>query len=113
MGTTVVEAGGLQPAGGDEVPLQMTAEYNGDSNGDLQRFATIGNGRGGGGRRRLLRGCILFLTTVAHGGKCWRVAVHRGRAGGSGDGGGGRSFSLLLLILLWLNCLPSFCRDLL
>ena len=27
MGTTAAEAGGLQLAGGDEVPLQMTANY--------------------------------------------------------------------------------------
>ena len=43
MGMTAAEAGGLQPAGGDEVPLQMTADYDGDSCGDLQRFATICN----------------------------------------------------------------------
>ena len=35
MGTTAVEAGGLLPAGGDEVLLQMTADYDGDSSGDL------------------------------------------------------------------------------
>jgi hypothetical protein len=41
MGTTAAEAGGLQPAGGDEVPLQMTDDYDGESCGDLQQFATI------------------------------------------------------------------------
>jgi len=41
MGTTAAESGRLQPAGGDEVPLQMTADYDGDSCGDLRRFATI------------------------------------------------------------------------
>ena len=81
MGTTVVEADGLQPAGGDEVPLQMTAEYNGDSSGDLQRFATIGNGRGGGGRRRLLRGCtILDVLAIA--------TIKAVEGSGSGSGGG-------------------------
>jgi len=41
MGTTAAEAGGLQPTGGDEVPLQMTADYEGNSSGDLQQFAKI------------------------------------------------------------------------
>ena len=108
MGMMAAEAGGLQPAGGDKVPLQMTAKYDGDSSSDLRRFTTIGTGRGGGGQWRLLRGCILdvqaicdyrgcggqrwrrrqfILTTVAHGGKCWWVAVHRGWAAGGGGGG--------------------------
>ena len=52
MGTTAAEAGRPQPAGGDEVPLQMTADYDCNISGDLQRLATIGNGRGGGGWRR-------------------------------------------------------------
>jgi len=98
-----VEASEVQLAGGDEVPLQMTAEYHGDISGNLRRLAAIGNGRGGGGWRRLLRGCILdvqaicddrggggrrqrrrqqfFLTTAVHGGKCWWAA---------GGGGGKR-----------------------
>ena len=41
MRMTAAEAGGLQPAGGDEVPLQMTADYDGDICCDLRRFATI------------------------------------------------------------------------
>ena len=41
MGTMAAEAGGLQPAGGDEVPLEMTADYDGDSCGDLRRLAMI------------------------------------------------------------------------
>jgi len=41
MGTMAAKAGGLQPAGGDEVPLQMTADYDGYSSGNLRRFATI------------------------------------------------------------------------
>ena len=36
MGTMAAEAGGLQPAGGDKVPIQMTANYMANSSGDLR-----------------------------------------------------------------------------